>query len=92
MPLPGRSYQRPDDGFVRAYDAQAAKRQFQVSAALVLVLAAAAAVLGMFAPPNRPTTVGRPMTTPVSAENFSPSHDHDGAAVGLPAEILKDEP
>jgi hypothetical protein len=44
----------PDAGFVRAYDFQAARRQFQVSVVLILVLAAAAFVLGMlvrFDPP-----------------------------------------
>jgi hypothetical protein len=45
----------PDAGFVRAYDLQAARRQFQVSVVLILVLAAAAFVLGMlvrFEPPR----------------------------------------
>jgi hypothetical protein len=44
----------PDAGFVRAYDFQAARRQFQVSVVLILVLAIAAFLLGMlvrFDPP-----------------------------------------
>jgi hypothetical protein len=44
----------PDAGFVRAYDFQAARRQFQVSVILILVLAVAAFVLGLlvrFDPP-----------------------------------------
>jgi hypothetical protein len=43
-----------DAGFVRAYDFQAARRQFQVSVILIIMLAAAAFVLGMlvrFDPP-----------------------------------------
>lgn len=38
-----------DAGFVRAYDAQAARRQFQISLVLVTVLALAAAALGTLA-------------------------------------------
>jgi hypothetical protein len=44
----------PDAGFVRAYDYQAARRQFQVSVVLILILATAAFVLGLlvrFEPP-----------------------------------------
>jgi hypothetical protein len=40
---------RADAGFVRTYDARAARRQFQVSVALVIVLAVAAFALGMLA-------------------------------------------
>jgi hypothetical protein len=36
----------PDAGFIRAYDSRAARRQFQISAALILVLALAAFTLG----------------------------------------------
>lgn len=39
--------QRSDAGFVRTYDARAARRQFQVSVALVVVLALAALALGL---------------------------------------------
>ena len=45
---------KSDAGFVRAYDARGARRQFQVSIVLVLVLALAAIALGMLtqlAPP-----------------------------------------
>jgi hypothetical protein len=45
---------KSDAGFVRAYDAHAARRQFQVSSMLVLVLVLAAMALGIltqFAPP-----------------------------------------
>jgi hypothetical protein len=37
----------PDAGFVRTYDSQAARRQFQVSLALILILALAAFSLGL---------------------------------------------
>jgi hypothetical protein len=37
----------PDAGFIRTYDAQTARRQFQVSVVLILVLAIAAFALGM---------------------------------------------
>jgi hypothetical protein len=54
----------PDAGFVRAYDYQAARRQFQVSVVLILILATAAFVLGLlvrFDPPTadqfKPTPV-----------------------------------
>ena len=36
-------------GFIRAYDAQAARRQLQISATLVALLALAAAILGFLA-------------------------------------------
>jgi hypothetical protein len=37
----------PDAGFIRTYDSQTARRQFQVSVVLILVLAIAAFALGM---------------------------------------------
>jgi hypothetical protein len=48
----------PDAGFIRAYDARAARRQFQVSIALVLVLAFAATVLGCLTI-DRPSVASR---------------------------------
>lgn len=44
----------PDAGFVRSYDFRAARRQFQVSVALILILTFAAFSLGLlvrFEPP-----------------------------------------
>jgi len=38
---------KPDAGFVRSFDAESAKRQLQVSAALILVLGLAAFTLGV---------------------------------------------
>ena len=87
-----RACQRQQYGFVRANDARAAKRQFQVSAALVLVLAAAAAVLSMFAPSGRPPSAGRPTSRPGSADDLLPSLARDGAAAEFPAGSFKDEP
>lgn len=49
----------PDAGFVRAYDAGAAKRQFQVSIVLVLVLALAALALALLTPLGRPLSGAR---------------------------------
>jgi hypothetical protein len=37
----------PDAGFVRSYDSQAARRQFQVSLVLILILTVAAFALGL---------------------------------------------
>lgn len=36
----------PDAGFVRSYDSRAARRQFQISVALIVVLSLAAFTLG----------------------------------------------
>lgn len=45
---------KPDAGFVRSYDARSARRQFQISLILILVLATAALVLGVFARLDHP--------------------------------------
>lgn len=37
----------PDGGFVRSYDLQAARRQFQISLVLILILTLAAFTLGL---------------------------------------------
>jgi hypothetical protein len=37
----------PDAGFVRSYDSQAARRQFQISLVLILILTIAAFALGL---------------------------------------------
>lgn len=54
--------QKPEAGFVRAYDARAARRQFQVSLALILVLAAAAMALGLLMQLDRPAATGAAQT------------------------------
>ncbi len=46
---------RPDAGFVRSYELQAARRQFKVSLLLILIMAGAAILLGLMTrldPPN----------------------------------------
>lgn len=48
---------QPDAGFVRSYEAQSARRQFQVSVALILVLALAAIALGFLAGLDHPAHV-----------------------------------
>jgi flagellar biogenesis protein FliO len=63
MSIADHFYHAPDAGFVRAYDSQAARRQFQVSLALILILALAAFALGMLVRFDEPASVGHP--TPV---------------------------
>ena len=50
---------KSDAGFVRAYDARTARRQFQVSSMLVLVLAFAAIALGILTRLAPPIVTGR---------------------------------
>jgi hypothetical protein len=60
MSIADRFYdQRSDAGFIRAYDAYAARRQFQISIALVTVLALAAIALGISARVDQPLVEGR---------------------------------
>ncbi|MGH6795149.1 MAG: hypothetical protein ACREDH_08115 [Methylocella sp.] len=47
MPIADKFERKSDAGFVSAYGARAARRQFQVSSLLVLVLALAAIALGI---------------------------------------------
>ena len=47
MPITHRFGPKPGAGFVRAYSAGAARRQLQISLALVLVLGSAAVALGL---------------------------------------------
>lgn len=51
---------RPDAGFVRSYDLQAARRQLQVSIILILVLAGAAIALGLVTRIEAPSPQGHP--------------------------------
>jgi hypothetical protein len=60
MSIADRFYDhRSDAGFIRAYDAHAARRQFQISIVLVAVVALAAVALGMLARVDRPIPEGR---------------------------------
>ena len=47
MPIADHFNRRPDAGFVRSYDLRSARRQFQVSLVLILVMAGAAIALGL---------------------------------------------
>ena len=53
--------QVPDAGFVRAYDSQAARRQFQVSLVLIVVLAIATFVLGILVRFEQPAETLKPV-------------------------------
>jgi len=62
---------RADAGFVRAYDAGAARRQFQVSVALVVVLALAALALGMLARWDQSPRAVNPEASKGGASHFA---------------------
>lgn len=53
----------PDEGFIRSYDSQAARRQLQVSLALIVVLAAAALALGVLVHFGEPDRQAVPLST-----------------------------
>jgi len=55
MSIADHFYHAPDAGFVRSYDSKAARRQFQVSVVLILVLALAAFALGLLVRFDQPT-------------------------------------
>ena len=67
MSIADRFDHRSDAGFVRAYDAHAARRQFQISFVLVAVLALAAVTLGVLARLDRPTVGGGLRPSPRAA-------------------------
>jgi hypothetical protein len=50
----------PDAGFVRSYDSQAARRQFQISLALILILTLAAFTLGLLVRFDAPAAQANP--------------------------------
>jgi hypothetical protein len=53
----------PDAGFVRSYDSQAARRQFQISLVLIVILTAAAFALGLLVHFDDPTSGVTPAPT-----------------------------
>jgi hypothetical protein len=65
--------QIPDAGFVRAYDSQAARRQFQVSLVLIVVLAIAAFVLGIFVRFEQPAETLKPLPAKSHEVHFAGS-------------------
>jgi hypothetical protein len=50
----------PDAGFVRSYDPQAARRQFQISLLLIMILTLAAFTLGLLVRFDEPTEQVKP--------------------------------
>jgi hypothetical protein len=61
MSIADHFYHAPDAGFVRSYDSQAARRQFQVSLVLILVLAVAAFALGLLVRFDQPSAGDHPV-------------------------------
>jgi hypothetical protein len=60
MSIADRFDPMPDAGFVRFYDPRTARRQFQVSLALVVILAMAAVALGFLLQFDEPAQRVRP--------------------------------
>jgi len=58
----------PDAGFIRTYDAQMARRQFQVSVVLIVVLALAAFALGLLVRFDGPSGPGAPASPAKASE------------------------
>lgn len=52
----------PDAGFVRSYDSHAARRQFQISLVLILILTVAAFALGLLVRFDEPAAVAGPVS------------------------------
>jgi hypothetical protein len=65
--------QIPDAGFVRAYDSQAARRQFQVSVVLIVVLAVAAFFLGILVRFEQPIETMKPVPVKTNEVHFAGS-------------------
>lgn len=61
MSIADHFFHAPDAGFVRSYDSQAARRQFQVSLVLILVLALAAFALGLLVRFDDPSASDHPV-------------------------------
>jgi hypothetical protein len=58
----------PDAGFIRTYDAQTARRQFQVSVVLIVVLALAAFALGLLVRFDEPAGSAAPASPAKASE------------------------
>ncbi|WOJ90533.1 hypothetical protein RZS28_04340 [Methylocapsa polymorpha] len=71
MSIADRLDHRPDAGFVRSFHAQSAKRQLQVSVALILVLAFAAFTLGVLTRFDQLTALKYPAFVKISNTNIS---------------------
>jgi hypothetical protein len=64
---------KPDAGFVRSYDARAARRQFQVSVALVIILATATLAVGLLPRTNKPAAEAHGQSVKSSPSPFAKS-------------------
>jgi hypothetical protein len=71
MSIADHFYHAPDAGFVRSYDSHAARRQFQVSIALILVLALAAFALGMLVRFDDPSAANHPAPSKIHDVHFA---------------------
>lgn len=71
MSIADHFFHAPDAGFVRTYDSQAARRQFQVSVALILILAVAAFALGLLVRFDEPVSGSRPAPSEVHDVHFA---------------------
>jgi hypothetical protein len=72
----------PDAGFVRSYDSQAARRQFQISLVLILILTVAAFALGLLVRFDEPASASNPPAATTSHEvHFAGSERHFGNLV-----------
>jgi hypothetical protein len=68
--------QIPDAGFVRAYDSQAARRQFQVSVVLIVVLAIAAFFVGILVRFEQPVETIKSVPVKTRQVHFAGSLPH----------------
>lgn len=71
MSIADHFYHAPDAGFVRSYDSRAARRQFQVSLALIVILALAAFALGLLVRFDEPATAVPTSPTKVHEVHFA---------------------
>ncbi|HEY1735951.1 MAG TPA: hypothetical protein VGG12_04835 [Methylovirgula sp.] len=71
MSIADHFYHAPDAGFVRSYDSHAARRQFQVSVALILILALAAFALGMLVRFDDPAALNRSSPSKIHDTHFA---------------------
>ena len=71
MSIADHFYHAPDAGFVRSYNSYVARRQFQVSVALILILALAAFALGMLVRFDDPSALNRPAASKIHDVHFA---------------------
>ncbi len=73
MSIADRFDHTPDAGFVRSYDSQTARRQFQISLVLILILTAAAFALGLLVRFDEPAGSVNPSPTTAHEVHFAGS-------------------